>query len=482
MANISVKCELVDKFSAAWDRFLHKSDSANRAVEKIEDSISRVEQVTDPATGAVYHWTEAIGHLNKDAMLAVYSFEELVAQGYLIQDVAAKTEELTEDTEELSEEAEDVGEKFEEAGTKAEKSLEKVNKKTSKLGRTLTRLGVMFFGLRAIVSKLRQAMERVPDDIMKPFNKLKTFFSNTLARVMTSFFRGLNPQLEKTNNLLESPAAVNFVKGLQVVFEALGEIAGLAIGMITDLFQEIGQGLSDMGIDIEELTEFIGAAIGAVYVTIHNIVATIYNLFMNLIWTLKKLFAGDFKSALFGLIKTIADFVLDVLSIVAKAIDWIFDGAVSETLMGWKATVDAWCAEQGGWAETEGPKQMETIDYNEYVDKFSAKGREFGSRLKNLGGETLNDIKDSSAQTAGNTKAIKDALTDEDFKMLIDVATQKFVSNVNLTAQTPVITINGANTGKTEADRRALANTIKYILVEQLASGSTTSDYAYAGV
>ena len=48
----------------------------------------------------------------------------------------------------------------------------------------------------------------------------------------------------------------------------------------------------------------------------------------------------------------------------------------------------------------------------------------------------------------------------------MDVAERRYVNNVNLTAQTPVITVNGANTGRTAADRQSLANAIRDILIE----------------
>ncbi len=53
----------------------------------------------------------------------------------------------------------------------------------------------------------------------------------------------------------------------------------------------------------------------------------------------------------------------------------------------------------------------------------------------------------------------------------MDVAERRYVNNVNLTAQTPVITINGANTGRTAADRQNLANAIRDILIEQVSAG-----------
>lgn len=80
---------------------------------------------------------------------------------------------------------------------------------------------------------------------------------------------------------------------------------------------------------------------------------------------------------------------------------------------------------------------------------------------------TLGDIAD-------DTKAIKKSvdMSQEDLKSFIDLATRKYVNQINLTAQTPVITINGANTGNTEADRKALGDTIRDLLLEQAAAAS----------
>ena len=61
------------------------------------------------------------------------------------------------------------------------------------------------------------------------------------------------------------------------------------------------------------------------------------------------------------------------------------------------------------------------------------------------------------------------SMSDEDIKSLVDMAERRYVTNVNLTSQTPVINIHGANTGNTEADRQALADAIDRVLTEQMA-------------
>lgn len=66
-------------------------------------------------------------------------------------------------------------------------------------------------------------------------------------------------------------------------------------------------------------------------------------------------------------------------------------------------------------------------------------------------------------------------MSKEDIKLMVDMATQRYVNKINLTAQTPVITVNGANTGNTEADRKSLADALAIILQEQRAAGSAKS-------
>lgn len=78
---------------------------------------------------------------------------------------------------------------------------------------------------------------------------------------------------------------------------------------------------------------------------------------------------------------------------------------------------------------------------------------------------------------AGSVSSIEKAvdMSQEDLKMLVDESERRYVNRINLTSQTPVITVNGANTGRTAADRQSLANAIRDILIEQTAAGSVIS-------
>lgn len=66
-------------------------------------------------------------------------------------------------------------------------------------------------------------------------------------------------------------------------------------------------------------------------------------------------------------------------------------------------------------------------------------------------------------------------LSDEQIKMLVDVAERRYINNVNLTSQTPMITVQGQNTGSTEKDARNLADTLRDVLVDLMNAGSTVT-------
>lgn len=131
---------------------------------------------------------------------------------------------------------------------------------------------------------------------------------------------------------------------------------------------------------------------------------------------------------------------------------------------------------ESGWVE-----YVKGMDYKDLASAFAtgydkgANFNPFGDYSSGTGYDpTWSDMAASLDEIADNTGSIKKAvnMSQEDIKLIVDMAARRYVNNINLTAQTPVITINGANTGNTEADRKALADTLKSILLEQAAAGS----------
>ena len=87
--------------------------------------------------------------------------------------------------------------------------------------------------------------------------------------------------------------------------------------------------------------------------------------------------------------------------------------------------------------------------------------------------DQLQEMESIGDSVKGIEKSV--SMSEEDLKSLVDVAERRYVNNINLTSQTPVINITGQNTGNTKEDRQALANAIKTILVEEIASSSIRS-------
>lgn len=83
----------------------------------------------------------------------------------------------------------------------------------------------------------------------------------------------------------------------------------------------------------------------------------------------------------------------------------------------------------------------------------------------------------SLGKIASDTSDIKKSveMTHEDLSLLVDMATRKYVANVNLETRAPVINITGQNTGDSEADAMRIADQLKRVLLEQMSSGGSLS-------
>jgi hypothetical protein len=66
-------------------------------------------------------------------------------------------------------------------------------------------------------------------------------------------------------------------------------------------------------------------------------------------------------------------------------------------------------------------------------------------------------------------------MSQEDIKHLADIAERRYVNHINLTTKSPVITVNGQNTGRMQDDANQLARMIANVLMEQTSAGSTRS-------
>ena len=251
-------------------------------------------------------------------------------------------------------------------------------------------------------------------------------------------------------------------------------------------------------------TGLITGAIAAALAFIGNIFVAAFNLIMdglvfvvngfigvaNIIATV---FSNPARAAV-GIIHGMADAILSILEGIASAIDTLFGSNLAGAVSSWRSKLSGWVNEKWGDLDVViEPFDAESLhmDRFSYGDAFSA-GYDWGSNLSfgglPSGGDVpsmsipaaadpsslLGDIGKSSGKTADNTGALKKSvdMTNEDLQMLVDLAERQYVAQVNLTSQTPVINVTGQNTGNTAADRTALADAIKTVLLEQRASGT----------
>lgn len=236
----------------------------------------------------------------------------------------------------------------------------------------------------------------------------------------------------------------------------------------------------------------VAAVIGNTVIGLLNgIIQAVWSIFVNpflgiIEWVLNVANGGfnSFGDAVANLIGNIISWFLDLGKVVTKIIDAIFG-------TNWTAGLNSLQNSVLQWGKNENAITLDraapTIDhrftysgawntgYNWGANLFSGSGSGAGSLFPTSTpyDEIANQLGDISGSVGSIEKSVK--MTDEDIKSLVDVAERRYVNNVNLTAQTPVITVNGQNTGHTAADRQNLANAIRDILIEQRASGSTRS-------
>lgn len=254
------------------------------------------------------------------------------------------------------------------------------------------------------------------------------------------------------------------------------------------------------GVTFEEIGGVIGGVFGALYAFVMNSVIVpaqnvfaafanfLGNLFNDPVAAIKILFL-DMALTVLGYIKTVAHGIEDVIN----NIPWVSVDLTSGIDNLYDKVTDAKnkIKDESDWQEYVKP--WDYVDYSEAWDEGSKIGEKFGAALDNFDLKKILGFGDGDASEEDNgeypgyddndtvegigsdvgkiAKAVNAG--EEDLKYLIDMAEQRYVNNINLTSQTPVINITGQNTGNTAEDRRNLANTIRDILVEQVAAGST---------
>ena len=243
-----------------------------------------------------------------------------------------------------------------------------------------------------------------------------------------------------------------------------------------------------------ELTDSSVSATGIITGGIAAIVAIGGNGFI-LLWNTIGSFANFFGNVFTHPVAAVETLFLDMVANVLGAISGLAQGVqdVANSFgLDWDLTsgINSWrdraLSESARIKEASGlAEYAPAIDYLN-PSSMAAEWYTWGSKLNPFGSgssfdmddwlsntDFATDISDIAGDVSGIQKSV--SLAEEDIKSLVDMAERRYVNNINLTAQSPVIQVQGQNTGDSAADRRALADAIKDILVEQSSSASLRS-------
>lgn len=255
----------------------------------------------------------------------------------------------------------------------------------------------------------------------------------------------------------------------------------------------------EMGYTWEEIFGAMGGLLGAWATALYNNVS--YS--QNLIAAFAEFFANVFDNpvaAVANLFADLFDLIMRTVQNAASAIDMLLGTNISAGIANLRSTVQGFVEKTFGENEIK-VKRMDMREYKYGWENGMEKGRAVGSFLDNFNPEDFlskagegfapnyDDLIDKMGGAYDNlagklgsigedTKAIRSsvALSEEDVKLLVDMATREYVNNINLTAQTPIINVSGQNTGDTELDKQYLADALRDILIEHAASHT---DLAY---
>jgi tape measure domain-containing protein len=227
---------------------------------------------------------------------------------------------------------------------------------------------------------------------------------------------------------------------------------------------------------------------------VYNTVAFMYNgfaIFANFIGNVFNNPVAAVKVLFYDMAQTVLGYLLNIANGIEGLVNKI-PGVTVDLTSGVESWINNLGAKSAAVKESSGWKEyFSPMEYKDYGSAFSSgydKGSNFfsnifgggiGADLGNFsaGGASLGDINDKLGGIGKDVGSIKKSvdMSKEDIKLMVDMATQRYVNKINLTAQTPVITVKGANTGNTEADRKSLADALAIILQEQRAAGSAKS-------
>lgn len=293
----------------------------------------------------------------------------------------------------------------------------------------------------------------------------KTFFATLLSNPLTYIALLIGVVVAAVYNWVQS------VGGLQTAWlicvDAIVYAWDGLIVAFTSAWYAIQNFVGRIGLKFVELGYNVADAVGSMKVSVLTIIQEMVNGAIDLI--------NSFTSAINSILGTSIGAIDHVTFAATAAAEYQANKqARADDLAQRQADYDKAVAERDAALEQmQADRAADHAARQQEIADRQAAGTSAGASSNDY----LSDIADSSASTAGSAGSIEKSLdiAEEELKNLVDMAERQYVNKINLTAQSPVITINGQNTGNTAADRQRLADTLRDVLLEQINAGSATT-------
>lgn len=561
MAQISEELTLVDNFSGTFNKFIE-------GFRKIEGETVTVSATTQDLVNQLQVYEQAVVHAftqsqqeealkrlekqmnnvglaftnaeqeaNAAALLMSDGLQELANQGaiaanYMAEFAAAEqnASEATEETAEKQSKLLGILSAVGGAAGAAVKSMmgfKDVQNPLDGVINKLTRMVVYFFSVRKLISYIKDALKRTPDEIASSFTTLKTTIGDSFARVVVSAIGAMRKGIDRLNQAFQSEAGQKFLRGLETAAAVAGRVIGFLADGVAQLIEFMGNNfqtvmaaaavvvglfaakmliaavasmitnlplllligtvvsliswLMRLGNRAGNTFSTIAKLAGGLYATCYNLIADIW----NFIATFAEFFANVFNNpvaSIVALFSNLFNWFLGLMGDIAGILDMIFGTNFQSGIDKWRSGVQKWVDDKtknnDNYVKIDRMTKLNVKDTSEVLgDKITNAFSNFS--LSNMAPTVIKDLDSIDASVGSIEKSVSAA--DEDIKSLVDLAERRYVAQVNLTSQTPVINVTGQNTGNTAADRKSLADALAEILVEQTAAGSTLSTAAAIG-
>ena len=417
---------------------LQLTQGMSSGVLRGDELVSVMEQVPMIAQTIAEHLGVSVGEMRELAS------EGLVTAGVVKDAILGATEETNEALEEMPMTWAQVWDIMSNYATKA---LGPVLAAISWLANNLEIVGPLVLGLGSAFAVFQVAAHwtKIAAVATGIYNGALTFLKVGYGLLRNQTMAAAIAQYTYNSALLANP--------ITWVIMLIGALVGVLFAAVGGYNKLTGSSVSAVGL-LTGGASVILAAIGNMAAGVANVFIFLRNKLYDAITAMVTGLLGklrEFAEGLEELVNKLPGVNVDLTSAIDNAI----------------AAVDA-------WGES---KQMDYLEYKSLKDAWN-EGYDWGANL--FGGDDDEsgwdppDYSPDDSQMAADVASIKKSvdMSQEDIAMMVDMATRRYINHINFSSQTPVITINGANTGNNEADRRAMADAIKNILLEQAAAGS----------